>query len=228
MSKESISKKKASGGIELATTPKKRVRAPEATRKKILRAAKQVFAKYGYDGARIEKISKAAKSYDSLIYYHFGSKEKLFLEVLEDAYRDLFYAEEGLELDFHDPEGSLRAIVQFTFSYYLENPDLIVLLANENLHKGKHISKLRRARDYTSPFFRNFEKILKRGVEDGIFRSDLETQKIYIAMVALCYFYVSNRFTFSSFLDIDLMDKKEIESWKQFAPDLILSAMKVK
>ncbi|HLU00839.1 MAG TPA: helix-turn-helix domain-containing protein, partial [Burkholderiaceae bacterium] len=63
-----------------------RSRSAKTTRENILRAAKKIFSKDGYDGARVEKISKAAKSYDSLIYYYFGSKEKLFVEVLEGAY----------------------------------------------------------------------------------------------------------------------------------------------
>ena len=49
--------------------------AAQATRDSILKAATKVFAKYGYDGGSVEKISKAAKSYDRMIYYYFGSKE---------------------------------------------------------------------------------------------------------------------------------------------------------
>ena len=60
--------------------------AAQATRDSILKAATKVFAKYGYDGGSVEKISKAAKSYDRMIYYYFGSKEGLFIAVLEGIY----------------------------------------------------------------------------------------------------------------------------------------------
>ena len=56
------------------------------TRDNILQAATKVFARYGYDGGSVEKISKSAKSVDRMIYYYFGSKEGLFIEVLEDAF----------------------------------------------------------------------------------------------------------------------------------------------
>ena len=46
---------------------KSRPRSAKTTRENILRAAKKIFSKDGYDGARVDKISKAAKSYDSLI-----------------------------------------------------------------------------------------------------------------------------------------------------------------
>ena len=55
------------------------------TRDNILVAATKVFARYGYDGGSIEKISKSAKSVDRMIYYYFGNKEGLFIEVLENG-----------------------------------------------------------------------------------------------------------------------------------------------
>ncbi|MBI3367737.1 MAG: helix-turn-helix transcriptional regulator, partial [Burkholderiales bacterium] len=51
-----------------------RARSAQATRDAILRAATKVFARHGYDGGSIEKISSAAKSVDRMIYYYFGSK----------------------------------------------------------------------------------------------------------------------------------------------------------
>jgi AcrR family transcriptional regulator len=70
-----------------ARKPGVRELAAQATRDSILRAATKVFAKHGYDGGRVEQISKAAKSYDRMIYYYFGSKEELFIAVLEETYR---------------------------------------------------------------------------------------------------------------------------------------------
>src|SRR5690606_16050542 len=104
---------------------KSRPRSAKTTRENILRAAKKIFSKDGYDGARVDKISKAAKSYDSLIYYYFGSKEKLFVEVLEAAYKDMFDAEQSLDLDMDDPVGSLRKLVEFPLRYYIQHPEII-------------------------------------------------------------------------------------------------------
>ena len=53
--------------------PGVRALAAQATRDAILRAATKVFARHGFAGGRIEQISKAAKSYDRMIYYYFGS-----------------------------------------------------------------------------------------------------------------------------------------------------------
>jgi AcrR family transcriptional regulator len=86
-----------------ATKPQRRTgvreAAAQATRDSILKAATKVFAKYGYDGGSVEKISKAAKSYDRMIYYYFGSKEGLFIAVLEGIYKRMDDAEAAIALD---------------------------------------------------------------------------------------------------------------------------------
>ena len=58
-----------------------REQAAQTTRDNILKAATKVFARYGYEGGSVEKISKAAKSFDRMIYYYFGSKEGLYVAV---------------------------------------------------------------------------------------------------------------------------------------------------
>src|SRR3954454_8555018 len=60
----------------------RRTRAPDQTREAILRAAVGEFAREGYGGARVDRISKAAKSNDRMLYYYFKSKEKLFHQVI--------------------------------------------------------------------------------------------------------------------------------------------------
>ena len=204
---------------------KARPRSAKTTRSNILRAAKKIFSKDGYEGARVDKISKAAKSYDSLIYYYFGSKEKLFVEVLEASYRDIFEAEQKLQLDLEDPVGSLKKIIEFPFRYYLANPEIIVLLGNENLQKGKHISKSKTADQYARPAIGILKEVIQRGAEAGVFRDDVDCENLYMAMTSLGYFYVSNRYTFSAFLNTDLMDQKNIDTWAGYISDLLLKSV---
>jgi len=184
-----------------------------ATREKILRTAINVFARYGYEGARIEKISSAAGSTDRMIYYYFGSKENLFVAVLETIYRELGDAEAALDLSGLDPQESLRAIVRFTWNHYLKHPELLTLLNNENLQQGKHVSRSRRVKDLSGPLMTILSNVLARGIKARIFRPDLDAQHTYIAICALGYFYLSNRYTLSAFLGTDLLQAKALASW---------------
>ena len=139
------------GKAAAARKPGVRDLAAQATRDAILRAATKVFAKHGYAGGRIEQISTAAKSYDRMIYYYFGSKEALFIAVIEDTYRRFNEAEQALVLDATQPEQALTRVIRFVWLYYQKNPDFITLLNTENLLRGRHIGKSARAQDYSSP-----------------------------------------------------------------------------
>jgi AcrR family transcriptional regulator len=149
-----------------------REQAAQTTRDNILKAATKVFARYGYEGGSVEKISKAAKSFDRMIYYYFGSKEGLFIEVLEETYRRMNDAESKLDLDTAKPVEALQAVIRFVVGYYRKNPEFITLLNTENLHKGKHISKSMRAREYSSPAIEVIRRVLESGQAQGLFRKD--------------------------------------------------------
>jgi hypothetical protein len=46
-----------------------------------------------------------------------------------------------------------------------------------------------------------------------VFRRDLDVKKVYLTLAALGYFYLSNRYTLSSFLGTDLMRPSECDAW---------------
>ena len=196
--------------------------AAKATRDSILRAATRVFAKHGFDGGRVEQISKAAKSYDRMIYYYFGSKEGLFIAVIEDIYRRMNDAESELDINVEQPVESLRLVVSFVRDYYRKNPEFVTLLNTENLHKGKHISKSLRAREYSSPTISVIDELLRSGARQGVFRTDVNARDVYLMIAAMGYFYQSNRYTLSAFLGEDLEDPAAVAHWETFMVDAVL------
>src|SRR6266699_3424064 len=102
------------------------------TRASILAAAVKVFAERGLGGGRVNLVSRVARSNDRMIYYYFGSKEKLFVSVLEKIYQDMWEAESKLDLDLSDPVEALKLITSFTMNHYLAHPEMLTLLNNEN------------------------------------------------------------------------------------------------
>jgi AcrR family transcriptional regulator len=195
--------------------------AAQATRDSILRAAIKVFAKSGFDGGRVEQISKAAKSYDRMIYYYFGSKEGLYIAALEEIYRRFNEAESELQLDESKPREALRKVIRFMWTYYLKHPEFITLLNTENLHRGKHIGKSERAKDYSSPAVGVLQRVLQTGVAQGLFRADLLARDLYLTIAGLCYFYLSNRFTLSAFLGEDLEAPAALQQWQAHVIDTV-------
>ena len=206
----------------LTRAPGVRELAAQATREAILRAATKVFAKHGFDGGRVEQISKAANSYDRMIYYYFGSKEGLFIEVLEETYRRFNEAEAALSLDHADPQDNLKAMIRFIWTYYQKNPEFITLLNTENLYRGRHIGKSLRARDLSSPVLQVTDRVLKAGAAQGVFRDDVAARDVYLMIAAMGYFYLSNRFTLSAFLGEPLETPQALAHWEAFLIDAVL------
>ena len=95
---------------------------------------------------------------------------------------------------------ALTSLIQFPWRYYLDHPELITLLGAENLHKAKHLRASGGANQFFSPAIGVLDGVLRSGVEGGLFRVDLDTVDIYMAIMSLGYFYVSNRHTLSQFL----------------------------
>ena len=56
------------------------------TAQRILEAADELFGERGYDGASARDIARRAGVKKALVFYHFGSKEALFVAVLERFY----------------------------------------------------------------------------------------------------------------------------------------------
>ncbi|PLP97492.1 TetR/AcrR family transcriptional regulator [Cupriavidus pauculus] len=201
--------------------------AAQATRDKILRAATKVFARYGYDGGSVQKISRLANSYDRMIYYYFGSKEGLFVAVLGSIYRRMDEAEAKVSPDPSDPVEALKVLIRFKLDYYRRNPDFVNLLNTENLHKGKHVSGSVPRGEFSYRAVRIVEGIVTSGIERGLFRPTLTACDVFLLIASPAYFYSSNRYTLSAFLGEDLDAPDAVEHWESFVIDSVLRTVRV-
>ena len=121
------------------TAAMRKPKAPEANRARIIRAAIDEFAARGFKGASMDAIAARTQTTRALINYYFGSKEKVYLAVLEHVYGEIREAEGRLDLDHLAPAEAIRRIVEFTFTYYLEHEGFVRLVVAENQAKGRHL-----------------------------------------------------------------------------------------
>jgi AcrR family transcriptional regulator len=205
------------------------IRAKQAqdTRAKILKAAIKVFAKQGYASGRVESISKAARSHDRMIYYYFGSKEQLFVEVLETIYTQFNEAESRLDLDLGNPVHGLEQMVEFVWQYYLDHPEFVTLLSSENLHQGKHAKKSVKLKEISGYAISVVQKLLDAGQAQNVFRADVKARDVYLMIASLGYFYNANQYTLGAFLGEPLMEKTALVHWLDVIKDTVLRAVRL-
>ncbi len=205
---------------------KPRKRNPELTRQRVLEAATREFAEKGLSGARVDEIARRSNANKRMLYHYFGSKDDLYLAVMEDAYRKIREEEKDLDLTNMDPVSGMRELVRFTWRYYLENPEFIHLLNNENLHKARFIAKSKNIPKLHSPLVEIIEDLLKRGEKEGVFRADVDPVQLYITIAALGYFYQSNNYTLSSIFGRDLFAPHELEARDAHSVDVVLGYLR--
>jgi AcrR family transcriptional regulator len=188
----------------------------------ILDSARCEFAQRGLAGARMDSIAARAGLNKRLIYYYFGSKDDLFLAVLERTYADIREAEQQLHLDEVEPVEAIRRLVSFTWHYYLDHPEFITLLNSENLHRAAHLKRSERIQDMNSPLVQLLDGVLERGRREKLFRSGVDPVQLYISIAALCYFYLSNNDTLSAIFGRDLRAPKAMAQRLSHMTDLVL------
>jgi AcrR family transcriptional regulator len=187
-----------------AAAPEPRTHDPERTRADIIEVATREFSDKGLAGARIDLIAQAMRTSKRMIYYYFGSKEGLYVAVLEAAYSRMRSIESELHLDDLSPEDALRKLVGFTVDYQLAHPEFIRLVMNENMHRGLYLAQSKTIQRLNVPAIEGLRKVLQRGQREGVFRGALDPLDLHMSISALSVFNVANRHTFSLIFKCDL------------------------
>lgn len=198
-----------------------RARDAAATRARILHAAIAEFAERGLSGARIDSIAQRAGANMRMLYHYYGSKESLYLYVLEHVYEDLRLKEQALKLSKLRPMEAMMKLFDFTFSHFSANPDVVSLWTGENLQKGQYLSQSLRTANLSSPLLTAIAETLEQGERDKEFRSGIDPLQLYVTMVALSYFHLSNAYTLSAIFRTNLQSEKWRAERRKHARDVI-------
>jgi AcrR family transcriptional regulator len=177
---------------------------PERTMADIIEVATHEFSEKGLAGARIDVIAEAMRTSKRMIYYYFGSKEGLYIRVLEEAYRRIRQIESGLHLEDLAPEDALRKLVGFTVDYQLANPDFIRLVMTENIHRGEFLAQSTVIQKLNVPAILAVREVYQRGVAAGVFRSGIDPVDLHMSISALSFFNTANRHTFALIFKRDM------------------------
>ncbi len=184
--------------------------------------ATEEFARFGLSGARVARIAKRTSTSKRMIYYYFGGKEALYRAVLESAYLGIRAIEAKLNLEELAPADAIRALVALTFDYEDTHPEFINLVSMENLNKARFLSKDGDISAINSGIIQRLDGILRRGQVAGVFRKDLNTVDVHMMISAVCFFRVSNQYTFQALFKRNFSDLKVRALHKQMACDAIV------
>jgi AcrR family transcriptional regulator len=203
--------------------PHEPLRDAERTRQALLAAAEVEFSTKGLAGARVDFIAEQAAANKRMLYYYFGSKEDLYLAVLERAYGAMRATERELNLTNLEPLDAIRTLVEFKFDYCQQHQQIIALLAGENMLGAKHLKRSRKLRDMNMSLVDVLTAVLVAGEKKGVLRPGIAPLHLYISMSALSYFYFSNSATLSTAFERQLSSAAEQKQRRAHCVEVIMS-----
>jgi AcrR family transcriptional regulator len=225
MAGDAAVKVKRNDGAALAPV---RPRDAERTKATILKAARDEFCEEGFNGARVDAIAARAKANKRLLYHYFGNKEALYEAVLLDAYQEIRRGERELRISQYDPVEAIDRVIRFTFRHFLANPWFPRLLSVENLQNARFVKKIKNLDEIRSPIVAELHEIVKRGHAEGTFRTDVDPMQLYISIISLCYFYVSNMQTLSVVFGKDLSQFALIQDREAQAVQMVVDYLRTR
>jgi AcrR family transcriptional regulator len=163
--------------------------APKGSREKILGAALDEFSEYGLAGARVDRIARKAGINKAMIYYHFTSKEQLYLEVLETQVR-LRAASVAREFESgKDLEGILEFIAKTYYTFLAPGTKLAPLFLREIAGGGERLKRIVPDLVIHKDLPGKLTDIMERGKAEGRFR-DIDIRQAIASFVGMCFFYL--------------------------------------
>jgi AcrR family transcriptional regulator len=199
-----------------------RTRDAERTRAEIIAVATREFADKGYAGARVDEIAAKMSTTKRMIYYYFGNKEQLYVEVLEHAYAGIRAIEQNVDVDHLDPVDAMRQLAELTFDHHESHPDFIRLVSIENIHRAEHIARSTVLSGLANPALDVLTRILTRGHEAGVFRGDVDPLDIHMVISSFCVFRIANRHTWKAIFKRDMLAEEHREPHRRLLGDLVL------
>jgi AcrR family transcriptional regulator len=150
----------------------------------ILMAAKEVFFKKGYDGARMQEIADEAGMNKALLHYYFRSKDKLFEAIFNDAFQKFIpRVVEKMNSDASFEE-KIETFVENYITTIIEVPQIPIFVLTE-LHRNPEriVGMMKRMGVQPQLIFASMQK----NMDEGKIRVT-NPRHLLINIIALCVF----------------------------------------
>jgi len=176
----------------------------------ILAAAENLFSELGYEGTSTRQIAKAAGANMSMISYYFGSKEGVFLEIMNKRIES--FAAELTSINQYpiSPMEKLHKVIEGYTNKILSNISFHKMMHRE-LSLAQRPEMYCKLKDAMSGNLQVIEKIIHEGIAKGMFRPvDVRMLIATIMGTITSVATMPSKITEGSVLDITIPKDREI------------------
>jgi TetR/AcrR family transcriptional regulator len=188
----------------LSKRPQRKTRDADVAQETILRVAREHFVSHGLAGARMDEIAAASGYSKAMIYHYFGSKDALYIAVLDRTYRRDIAPRRPIDVA---KVGAIAALTQFVregAESIRKDPSSLNLLSIENIHKAEYLRRTNLPGTTYANLKKQLKDILDEGERSGAFRKGIDVTQLYLLLSSLLFHPISNRFTLSVLLGTDV------------------------
>jgi TetR/AcrR family fatty acid metabolism transcriptional regulator len=145
-------------------------------RERILRAAVDVFAEFGYFNAKVAHIAKTAGVADGTIYLYFDGKEDLLITIFRELTRNYLHSLEQHLANVNRADERLRIAVRHHLENLGRDRALAVVFQVELRHSLKFMSLF--SQQEVADYLNVIRKIVEQGQTEGTFRRNVHPQLV--------------------------------------------------
>jgi AcrR family transcriptional regulator len=208
-----------------------RVRDAERSRSAMLAAAERLFAERGYDGTSLSDIGGAAGLSRGAPSYFFGSKARLYSEVLaavfgsrQEAAAQAFAPVRGW-CEGVDPVDALEDGLRSAAGGYMRHldghPSFVALIMREDLDGGERLSAASRS---STAMLDAFAAVRKAGPRRGV--RAFRVEEAVLLFTALTFTPFSYRHTLMPALGIDLASARDLRRQARLTADQLMHLLR--
>ncbi len=147
----------------------------------ILDASVRLFGEHGYTGTTMRDIAKAVGVLPGSLYAHIDSKETLLLEIVESGIQRFLEVQDLIEASDAPADEKMRIAIKAHIGIVAENPGRTLVV----FHQWRFLTEPNRTRavEMRRRYAQTFMKILTDGIEQGIFRPDLDKRVVVFSVL---------------------------------------------
>ena len=198
-------------------SPARRERNPEETKRRILEAAEDEFARKGFGGVRLREVATAAGVHHALLHHYYGDKEGLFRAVVERAFSRL--SSRALELlgSTTDIQRLLVDYVDTVVDFHAHSPNLFRLLYFASLDEGStaYAACVEVSEKFLVPILEAVAATVEAAQARGAIRSDIDARRLVCLSIGAAGYIFHDAGLFSAYLGVDVRSEAAVKTHKE-------------
>jgi AcrR family transcriptional regulator len=201
---------------ELSTGARRRAPLPEPSRQRILDAALQLLAKYGYEGMSLQQIADEVGLHKATLFHHFSGKREIALEVFETVLEPLLAQVQRLDSAGPPELDQLVGAAERLVDHFAERPAAARFLMRD-LVAPEDSPFAVDANDPDHPVVRIFTILwnwLERARRAGVIR-DVNLRQAIFNLLGVVLFYPASALELKEIAGADPFSANARRAWKR-------------